>query len=63
VARFRGTIRQRAFHGATELLQVECSDGFLVSVRAPAREYAHGYIELEFSAADAVGVQESPERN
>src|SRR5262249_29149610 len=64
----RGRIIHRAFHGATELLRVECTDGLILVVRiatgmpAPGQS-ATGQIELEFSAADAVAVRESPERN
>ena len=59
---FRGKIRHQAFHGATELLQVVCADGLTLSVRAAARENWQGDLQLEFSAADAVPVRESPER-
>ncbi len=61
--RFRGRIQQRAFHGATELLQVECADGLVLSVRAAAAADWQNPVDLEFSAADAVPVRESPERS
>jgi spermidine/putrescine transport system ATP-binding protein len=60
--RVSGTIRQHAFHGATDLLQVECADGLLLSVRTGSHESHSGQVELEFSAADAVPVRESDER-
>ena len=62
VVRFRGRIRHRAFHGSTELLQVECEDGLKVSVRTATREKWHGDLELEFSPDDAIAVRESQER-
>jgi putative spermidine/putrescine transport system ATP-binding protein len=61
--RFRGKVLQQAFHGATELLQVESAGGLTLSVRTASRENWHDEIELEFSAADAVPVRESPEEN
>jgi ABC-type Fe3+/spermidine/putrescine transport system ATPase subunit len=60
--RFRGSILRQAFHGATELLQIECADGLVLSVRAASRENWKGDLELEFSSADAIPVRESPER-
>ncbi len=54
--RFRGRIVRQAFHGATELLQVECSDGLMLSIRTASREDRGGEMELEFSPADAVPV-------
>jgi ABC-type Fe3+/spermidine/putrescine transport system ATPase subunit len=61
--RFRGKLRRQAFHGATELLQVEGSDGLALSLRSAARQNWPDELELEFSPADAVSVRESPERN
>jgi len=61
--RFRGRIERQAFHGATELVQVECPDGLSLSMRAAARADWQGDMELEFSPADAVPVRESPERH
>jgi spermidine/putrescine transport system ATP-binding protein len=60
--RFRGRLRHRAFHGATELLQIECGDGLSFSVRAPARTDWQGELEFEFDPADAVPLRESAER-
>jgi ABC-type Fe3+/spermidine/putrescine transport system ATPase subunit len=60
--RFRGRLRHRAFHGATELLQIECTDGLSFSVRAAARADWQGELEFEFDPADAVSVRESAER-
>jgi hypothetical protein len=60
--RFRGKLGHRAFHGATELLQIECTDGLKFSVRAAARTEWQGEIEFQFDPADAVPVRESAER-
>ena len=57
--RFRARILRQAFHGATELLQVECADGLALSIRAASRETWNGDVDLEFSPADAVPVRES----
>jgi hypothetical protein len=57
--RFRGKILRQAFHGATELIQVECADGLLLSIRAATRENWNGEVDLEFSPSEAVPVRES----
>ncbi|PYX88354.1 MAG: polyamine ABC transporter ATP-binding protein [Acidobacteria bacterium] len=59
--RFRGRIRHQAFHGATELLQIECPDGLVLTVRIPSAADQQ-VSEFEFAAADAVPVRESQER-
>lgn len=61
--RFRGTIRQQAFHGATELLQIECAHGLTLSVSMASRDNREGELELEFSPADAVPIRDSEERS
>jgi ABC-type Fe3+/spermidine/putrescine transport system ATPase subunit len=60
--RFRGRLRNRAFQGATELLQIECTDGLAFTVRTSARSDWEGDVEFEFDPADAVSVRESGER-
>ena len=62
VVRFRGHVRHRAFHGSTELLQVECADGLKLSVRTSTSEQRPDDLELEFSPEDAIPVRESEER-
>lgn len=57
--RMRGQIRQQTFHGATELLQIECTDGLQFSMRSASRSQRTGPIELEFDPVDAVPVRES----
>ncbi len=47
--RFRGKVMRQAFHGATELLQVECADGLVLSIRAASQENWNGDVDLEFS--------------
>jgi putative spermidine/putrescine transport system ATP-binding protein len=60
--RIRGEVRHRAFHGATELIRVDCGDGLMLVVRMPSG-VMRDEIDLEFSPSDAVPVRESPERN
>jgi ABC-type Fe3+/spermidine/putrescine transport system ATPase subunit len=60
--RFRGKLRHQAFHGATELLQIECADGLVFSVRTGARSDWQGELEFEFDPADAVPVRDSAGR-
>lgn len=62
VVRFRGRIRHRAFHGSTELLRVQCSDGLELVVRTASRDHWGDEVELEFSLEDAIPVRESAER-
>jgi len=59
---FRGRIRHRAFHGATELLQVESTDGLMFSLRAINVPDGAGEVDCEFDPADAIPVQDSDER-
>jgi ABC-type Fe3+/spermidine/putrescine transport system ATPase subunit len=59
---FKGKVRNRAFHGATELLQVECADGLIFSVRTASRAEFRGDVEFQFHPADAIPVRESGER-
>ena len=62
VVSFRARIRNRAFHGATELLQVECGDGSLFSVRVGAADLGKGELKFQFSSEDAVPVRDSQEK-
>jgi ABC-type Fe3+/spermidine/putrescine transport system ATPase subunit len=61
--RIRGRILTQAFHGATELIRVQCPDGLVLVVRTPAGTGTRDEIELEFSPQDAISVRESPERS
>jgi spermidine/putrescine transport system ATP-binding protein len=60
--RIRGRILTQAFHGATELVLVQCADGLLLTVRTPSGSPLNENVDLEFSPADAIPVRESPER-
>jgi spermidine/putrescine ABC transporter ATP-binding subunit len=60
--RVRGRIRHQAFHGATELIRVECAGGLVLVARTAAGSGLHEEVELEFSGADAIPVRESAER-
>jgi spermidine/putrescine ABC transporter ATP-binding subunit len=57
-ARFRATLRQRFYSGASELLEVNCGDGQLLRVRIPARGPLSDEHDFVFSAADAIRVKE-----
>jgi ABC-type Fe3+/spermidine/putrescine transport system ATPase subunit len=61
--RIRGRVRHQAFHGATELIRVECADGLVLVVRTASGAGVPNEVEIEFVSADAVPVRESPERN
>jgi spermidine/putrescine transport system ATP-binding protein len=63
LVRFRGKVRRQAFHGATELLQIECFDGLSFSVRTASRTEWPGEPEFEFHPDDAIPIRESAERN
>ena len=62
MVRVRGRILTQAFHGATELIRVESSDGLVLMVRTASGTTPHAEVELEFDPADAIAVSESPER-
>src|SRR6266550_8413443 len=57
----RGKVIRQAFHGATELLQIECSDGLLLSMRTASGQNSQGNLLLEFSPEDAIPVRKSQE--
>jgi spermidine/putrescine transport system ATP-binding protein len=61
--RVRGTVVHQAFHGATDLIRVQCADGLVLVVRTASGGAVGDILELEFSAEDAVLVRESPERS
>ncbi len=60
--RVRGRIVDRAFHGATELIRVQCGNGLVLLARIASGSVPHGDVDFEFSASDAIPVRESPER-
>jgi spermidine/putrescine transport system ATP-binding protein len=57
--RFRAKVLSRTFAGATNLLQVECEDGFALRATVPSNQAADRVCEFEFTAADVVRVRES----
>jgi ABC-type Fe3+/spermidine/putrescine transport system ATPase subunit len=61
--RVTGRILSQAFHGATDLIRVECSDGSVLIARTASGGVTQDHVELEFSGSDAIPVRESPERN
>lgn len=60
--RIRGRIVQQAFHGATDLIRVECAGGLILTART-ASGVILNEVEFEFSPDHAVPVSESPERS
>ena len=61
IVSFRGRIKHAAFHGATELVSLECADGLTLAVRT-ASHGSRDELECEFCGDDAVPVRESAER-
>ena len=57
--RFRATLRDQAFHGATDLLRVESDGGLILTIRTASRDLRNSEapLEFEFSAADAIPVR------
>jgi ABC-type Fe3+/spermidine/putrescine transport system ATPase subunit len=55
--RFSASLRDRAFHGATDLLHVESDSGLIFTIRTASRDLPDGQIDFEFSAADAIPVR------
>jgi putative spermidine/putrescine transport system ATP-binding protein len=60
--RLRGRILHQAFHGATELIRVDCGGGFVLTVRTPGGVELQNEVELEFFPSHAVSVRESIEK-
>jgi ABC-type Fe3+/spermidine/putrescine transport system ATPase subunit len=61
--RTRGRVLHQAFHGATELIRVECAPEFVLVVSSAIRSRVGDEVELQFSPGDAVPVRESPGSN
>jgi ABC-type Fe3+/spermidine/putrescine transport system ATPase subunit len=59
----RGRLLQQAFHGATELIRVQCPGELVLIVRTPSGVGIPDEVDLEFSPASAVPVSQSPGRN
>ena len=60
--RVSGRVLSQAFHGATDLIRVECGNGLVLVARTASGGVAEDRVDLEFSGADAIPVRESPER-
>jgi spermidine/putrescine ABC transporter ATP-binding subunit len=60
--RIRGKVCHQAFHGATQLIRVDCDAGLVLAVSTSSGGGAQDVVDLEFSGTDAVLVRESPER-
>ena len=56
--RFKGTIRQQIYAGATELLEIDCGSGQLLRARISAREPLSGEHDFIFQSEDAIRVKE-----
>ena len=56
--KFRATVRQQIYGGASELLEVDCAAGQFLRVRLPACGPLTGEHDFVFSIADAIRVQE-----
>jgi putative spermidine/putrescine transport system ATP-binding protein len=59
----RGKVVHQAFHGATELVRVECAGGLVLTVRTASAVREQEEVTLEFFPVDAILVRESPERH
>ena len=57
--KIRAQVLDYSFHGASELVRVQTSDGQTFTVRCAQRGTLRGEVELEFSPEDAVPVRES----
>jgi spermidine/putrescine transport system ATP-binding protein len=57
--RFRATVNQQLFGGASELLELDCGGGQILRARIPARGPLSGQHGFAFSASDAIPVKEA----
>ena len=57
--RFHTRVTDHSFHGASELVHVQTSDGQTLTVRSSQRGLLRGEVQLEFDPEDAVPVRES----
>ncbi len=58
---FEGRVQHQAFHGATEMVRVECADGlvFLVRLAGTGAGAVGASLQLEFSPQDVVAVRDA----
>ena len=59
IVRFRGTIRQQIYSGASDVLEIDCGENRSLRARIPASGPLTGAHEFVFSTRDAVRVTES----
>jgi spermidine/putrescine transport system ATP-binding protein len=57
--KFPARVLDHSFHGASELVRVQTSNGQMLTVRSSQRGTLRGEVELEFSPKDAVLVRDS----
>ncbi len=55
--KFRASVRQQIYAGASELLEMDCGEGQLLRVRLPACGPMNGEREFVFAIADAIRVE------
>jgi len=58
---FEGRVQHQAFHGATEMVRVECADGlvFLIRMTGAGGAKVGDFLRLEFSPQQAVAVRDA----
>ena len=61
ITRFKARIANQTFGGATDLLEIDCSDGQSIRARVPEPGALSAVHEFEFSSSDAVQVRDSGE--
>lgn len=61
LVQFEGRVLHQAFHGATEMVRVECTDGqiFLVRLAGAGGSAVGSTLRLEFAPKDAVVVRDT----
>jgi spermidine/putrescine transport system ATP-binding protein len=57
--RFRGRVANQTYGGATDLLEIDCGDGQKLRARIASHGPLQGEMQFEFSANDAVLVEDS----
>jgi ABC-type Fe3+/spermidine/putrescine transport system ATPase subunit len=62
IVRSRGTIQSQSFSGASDTLEVQCTGGETLLATIPSRGIVEGDCEFEFSASDAIRLQDVRER-
>lgn len=60
--RLQGRVIDRAFHGATELIRIQCAGGLALLARIASGTIPDKETDFEFSACDAIFVRDSAER-